>query len=148
MSSNPIYLFFASPASLAPTILRITLALLLFVEAYQALNGNDWPDLFRVQRDQVELAGEATAPAQASFAVVAIKMAAAFLLAAGFLTRFLALGLLTLLGFSLGWGDALTAQSFQINILLGAGLLALLLGGAGRWSLDRGISNILLPTVG
>lgn len=86
-------------------------------------------------------------PAILGFLAIAAESAGAVALVAGFSTRLAAAGILANMivagimhsanGFFMNWSGQQKGEGFEYHILAGAIALALVIGGAGRWSLDR-----------
>jgi putative oxidoreductase len=86
-------------------------------------------------------------PTVLAFLVIAAESAGALALIAGFTTRIAAFGVLSVMtvagfmhaanGFFMNWTGQQKGEGFEFHILAGAIALALVIGGAGRWSVDR-----------
>lgn len=146
MSSNPIYVFFATPKSFGPFILRLLLAAVFIFHGGQKtfgwFDGPGWTASLKM------FAGMGFSPGVA-VAVMFVELLVAISMLFGFLTRLSALGVIGVMAGALyfvhapqGWA----ASEFPFALLMAA--LALVFLGGGRLSLDRGISRQLLPTLG
>lgn len=91
-------------------------------------------------------------PAFLGILAIAADFAGALALIAGLGTRIAAFGIgMNMLvaalvvhrpnGFFMNWAGNQKGEGFEFHILAGAMALALVLGGAGRWSLDRVLSS-------
>lgn len=90
-------------------------------------------------------------PTILAFLVIASESAGSLALIAGFSTRIAALGALSVMtvagfmhsanGFFMNWTGQQKGEGFEYHILAGAIALALVIGGAGRWSIDRLIAK-------
>ena len=100
------------------------------------------------------LGGFASMGIPALFGILAIvaEFAGALALIAGFATRIAAFGIGATMvvaallvhranGFFMNWGGTQAGEGFEYHILAAARSLALILGGAGRWSLDRVLAS-------
>lgn len=150
MSNNPFYILFASHRSVAPTILRWTLALVLLLEIARAALWSagmihwqgGWEPMFKTF--VTNLPPLLTTP----FALARIVVAAGLLL--GFLTRLWAVLTIALALFGYQSHGMMIDHSSLLESLIvvcGAAAALVLLGG-GRGSLDEVISRHLLPRVG
>ena len=141
MSSNPIYLFFASPPTLAGTVLRLGFAASLLYGTFFEPTA-----VFQDLAEPVEGVTMITTTLQFTRDVACSVLAACLVL--GFLTR-LAGVLLTAAIISMASLDMqLIPSGDATHILTASAALALALLGSGLFSLDRKISRFLLPSVG
>lgn len=142
---NPIYLFFSSRAGTAATVLRLTLGFFLLHDAYCQSRMLTDPAL-------VPLLSPWVVWDFGSFdnfwLGLGIKCAAAAGLLVGFLTRLISGLIVAYLAWHLLTPPLLPPATLQAGILSLALALSLMLGGGGRFSLDRKISHYLLPTLG
>ncbi len=146
MSSNPIYVFFATPKSFGPLILRLLLTSVFVFHGGQKTFG--WfggPGWTASLMTFAEMGFPSGIAATVMFTEVLVAVAMLF----GFLTRLAALGVIGVMGGALyfvhaqqGWAES----EFAFSLLMAA--LALLFLGGGRLSFDRAISGQLLPSVG
>lgn len=149
MSSNPVYRLFASPRSFAPSILRGTLAAILFLEVTRAALlalgiahwRGDWESALLVLYNH--FIPVLTSP----FVITRIVFAAGLIL--GIFTRIW--GLLTVILAVCGYQlhDTLEPGFPLENLVAIVGIgLALVCWGGGRVSMDRRISQHFLPKIG
>jgi uncharacterized membrane protein YphA (DoxX/SURF4 family) len=142
---NPIYHFFASRAGMAGSLLRWTMAgFLLF---YAAVQSQAWWQGLPLTTSSFLLTW-LVFPGEASWVLLAGKATLGALLLVGLFTRLCALVLLGIIGWVL-FGDPRPEGPALRELLLSASLcFALMVAGAGRFSLDRRISNFFLPNFG
>jgi putative oxidoreductase len=149
VSNNPVYSFFATPASFAPFFLRIALAAVFFVHGVQKtfgwFGGVGWSKTIALW---TSAEGYSLPYVLAAFFVVA-ELAVCVALFFGFLTRLAALAVVAVVGGILIFVQEVTTfESVEFPILLIAAGLSLMITGAGSFSMDRAISVNLLPQVG
>jgi len=147
VSSNPVYLFFATRASLGPLILRLALAAIFFYHGTRAVFG--W---FGGEGWQATIAAwtESGTGFSLSYLTAAFVMVADVLISValffGFLTRLAALGVALIMGGSLIFLYTYTGfESIELPILIVTSGLSLFFLGGGSLSIDRAISANLLP---
>jgi len=152
VSSNPIFCFFDSPKSFAPTILRLLIAGIFFFHGSQKLFG--WFGGPGWQRT-IEVWTASTGPDLPYVIAVAAILAEALIALTmffGFLTRLGGLAIVLVMA------GAIQITRLQVGFagfpdielplsLLCVGLALFLIGG-GRLSIDRWISKQLLPIIG
>lgn len=90
-------------------------------------------------------------PAFIAFLAIAAESAGAVALLTGAATRIAALGILTNMivaafmhranGFLMNWSGQQAGEGFEYHILAGVIAVAIIIGGAGRWSVDRMIAS-------
>ncbi|CAN5626324.1 DoxX family protein [soil metagenome] len=149
MSSNPIYSLFATPGNLAPFLLRMALTSIFVYhggrEAFGWFGGDGWHHTIELQTspDGMNL------PYLVAVAAIVAQLGACLSLFFGFLTRLgglvvAAVATATLLSMTKGVGfDGI--EFYMLVLVTG---LALAFIGGGLFSVDRTISNNLLPQVG
>ena len=146
---NPVYRFFATVDSFAPTILRLVLTVVFTVHGGQKtigwLGGPGWSATL-AQWTGAE--GLNFSYPVALLGILAEPLGALAMLT-GFLTRLAALGIFCTMGvaiFAVHWSAGFLApQGCEYPFTLAGVALALLFGGGGRWSVDRLITRALLP---
>ncbi len=146
---NPVYRFFATINSFAPTILRLVLALISTVHVGQRAFG--WMDGPGWKLSLTQLTS--SAGLHLPYAVAAMGLLAGIVatlgLFCGFFTRLAACIVLlavTLVIYSARWEQGfLLSTDFQYPFVLGGVAVALIFAGGGRFSLDRAITRQLLP---
>ncbi len=136
---------FSTSKSFAPLILRLMLGGVMFPHGAQKVLG-----LFGGQGFQATLDGMTTGLGLPMAAVILV-MAAEFLgsigLVLGFVTRLAALGIAAVMGgaiylahlphgFFMNWHGTQSGEGFEYHLLAIGMALALVITGAGRWSLD------------
>ena len=149
MSSNPVYTFFSTPANPGPFFLRMTLAVTFFYHGMQKafgwFGGEGWTATIEAWTavDGISL------PYVAVAILIVLELIIAALLFFGFLTR---LGgfvvVLLMIGALIYIHGGSSFEEVEHAILLLAAGLTLVFTGGGWFSLDRGISKNLLPSVG
>ncbi len=147
---HPVYRFFDTPPSFAPTLLRLLLAGVFFVhggqKAFGWMGGQGWAATL----------GSWTAADGLHFpyALAAIGVLAEILGACGLLlglfTRLAALGIFCTMAvavFYVHWKSGFLAGNggFEYPLTLAGIALALMLTGGGRYSVDRAIAGQLMP---
>ncbi len=142
---NPIYLFFSSRAGTAATVLRLTLGVFLLHDAYCQSRMLTDPALVSLLSPWVVWDFGSL---DNFWLGLGIKYAAAAGLLVGFLTRLTSGLIVAYLAWHLLTPPLLPPASLQTGILSLGLALSLMLGGGGRFSLDRKISQYLLPTLG
>ncbi|MDD5199860.1 MAG: DoxX family protein [Terrimicrobiaceae bacterium] len=149
MSSNPVYAFFATPKSFGPFFLRLLLAaVFLFHGGQQGLGwfgGEGWSAtiLDWSRSDGLHF------PVWVSAFVVGTEILASAAFFLGFFTRLFAFGVMSVMAGALWFVHAaqgVTSSEYPFALLIVA--LSLVCMGGGRLSLDRAISEQLLPAVG
>lgn len=149
MTKNPAYSFFHTPGTLAPVFLRCALVVIFFYHGGQKTFGWFGGDGFS---ETVRLWSAGSGLGLSSFlasAAIVAEFAVVPMLLLGFLTRFAGLLIVVLMGGALylvHGGESFTDIQFPI-LVMASGLALLFLGG-GYLSIDRRISENLLPEVG
>jgi len=141
VSSNPVYLFFASPPTLAGTVLRLGFATALLYGTYFE------PTPVFEDSSRAEVAELAiTTTVQFTRDVACSILAGALIL--GFLTRLAGVILVGAILFMASLDMQLIPSGEATHIVTTSAALALALLGSGLFSIDRKISRFLLPSVG
>ncbi len=138
---------FATSRSLGPLLLRLGLAIALFPHGAQKMlglfGGHGFAGTMGFFTETLHI------PAVFAFAAIFTEFFAPIALFLGFFTRLAALGLACLIataaimgghlanGFFLNWSGTQKGEGIEYHILIVAASLALMVMGAGRWSLDR-----------
>jgi uncharacterized membrane protein YphA (DoxX/SURF4 family) len=142
---NPIYLFFSSRAGTAATVLRITLGVFLLHDAYCQSRMLHDPTLLPLLSPWVAWD---LGVLDNSWAGLITKYLAGFSLLCGLFTRLISGALFIMLALQLFSPPMPEAMGLKASLLSLALALSLTIGGGGRFSLDRKISQFLLPTLG
>lgn len=127
-------------------ILRITLALILFPHGAQKLLG--WFGGYGFKGTMGFFTGTINLPYVVGLSVILIEFFSPILLVSGFATRIAALGILGLMigiiftshihnGFFMNWAGNQPGEGFEYHLLVIGLCIALLIEGAGRYSIDR-----------
>ena len=135
----------AADATLAPTVLRLTLALVMFPHGAQKLLG--WFGGYGFSGTMGFLTGQVGLPWIAAFGVVLLEFFGPRLLLVGLGPRAVAAGFAALMvgavatvhlshGFFMNWSGQQQGEGFEYHLLVIGMGIALALTGAGRWSLD------------
>ena len=130
--------------------MRILLGVALFPHGAQKLLG--WFGGYGFTGTMGFLTGTAHLPYIIALLVIIIEFFGALLLIAGFATRFVALAVIIQFigiiltshmqnGFFMNWSGAQAGEGFEYHILVLAIALALLINGAGNWSVDKAIAK-------
>lgn len=135
----------ATDRGLAPFVLRITLALVMFPHGAQKalgwFGGYGWSGTMGFLTDTVGM------PALFAAGVILLELLGPLLLLAGAGTRLVALGFAGLMvgaiatvhaghGFFMNWTGAQAGEGFEYHLLVIGLALALAFAGGGRWSAD------------
>ena len=141
---------FQTDASKATAILRVVLGIVLFPHGAQKLLG--WFGGYGFNGTMGFLTGAAGLPWILAFLVIAIEFFGALALIFGFATRVVAFGIITLFagivftshlqnGFFMNWAGNQSGEGYEYHLLVIGIALALLVSGAGKWSVDRALQN-------
>jgi len=143
---NPVYSLFATPRSLGPFFLRLAVAVVFFYhgaqKAFGWFGGDGWQRTIALwsQADGATLSGTWVG------VMIVSELAIALGLALGFFTRLAGLGVCLLVGGSLFYAQGGAGfEGLEYPLTLLACGLALAAMGGGRFSIDRGISDNILP---
>lgn len=134
----------------AATILRIVLGVILFPHGAQKLLG--WFGGYGFNGTMGFLTGAAGLPWIIAFLVIAIEFFGAIALILGFGTRIVAVGIIALFagivftshlqnGFFMNWAGNQTGEGYEYHLLIIGMGLALLVSGAGKWSVDYALQK-------
>jgi len=132
------------------TLLRVLLGLVLFPHGAQKLLG--WFGGYGFDGTMGFLTGTVGLPWILAFLVILIEFFGALLLIAGFATRIVAVGVISLFtgivftshlqnGFFMNWGGSQAGEGFEYHLLAIGIALALLISGAGKWSVDYSLQK-------
>jgi len=135
---------FATDGTLVPLVLRLTLAIAMFPHGAQKVLG--WfggPGL----RGTIGLFRSQGIPVPLTLLAVAAELLGSLGLAVGLLTRVAAFGIACVMlvailtvharfGFFMNWFGTQKGEGFEYHLLALGIAVALVIGGAGRWSLD------------
>lgn len=147
-SSRParlLALLLATDRALAPTLLRATLALVMFPHGAQKALG--WFGGYGWSGTMGFLTGQIGMPSPAAALVILLEFLGPLLLLTGLLTRAIGLGFIGIMlgaittvhaehGFFMNWYGAQKGEGFEFHLLVIGAAAALVLTGAGRWSID------------
>jgi len=136
---------FQTNESNATTIIRIVLGLILFPHGAQKMLG--WFGGYGFDGTMGFLTGTAGLPWIMAFLVIAIEFFGAIALIVGFATRIVAVGIISLFagivftshlqnGFFMNWAGNLKGEGYEYHLLIIGMAIALLVSGAGKWSID------------
>ena len=134
----------------ATAILRVVLGIILFPHGAQKLLG--WFGGYGFSGTMGYLTGAAGLPWIIAFAVIAIEFFGAIALILGFGTRIVAVGIIALFagivftshlqnGFFMNWAGSQPGEGYEYHLLVIGMALALLVGGAGKWSVDHALQR-------
>lgn len=132
------------------TLLRVLLGLVLFPHGAQKLLG--WFGGYGFDGTMGFLTETVGLPWILAFLVILIEFFGALLLIAGFATRIVAVGVISLFtgivftshlqnGFFMNWGGSQAGEGFEYHLLAIGIALALLISGAGKWSVDYSLQK-------
>ena len=141
---------FQTNESNASTIIRIVLGLILFPHGAQKMLG--WFGGYGFNGTMGFLTGTAGLPWIMSFLVIAIEFFGAIALIVGFATRIVAVGIISLFtgiiatshlqnGFFMNWYGNLKGEGYEFHLLIIGMAIALLVSGAGKWSVDYALQK-------
>jgi len=144
--------FFATDHSSAALILRLILGLVMFPHGAQKLFG--WFGGFGFSGTMGAFTGSMGIPAVIAFLVIIGESFGAIGLIAGFLTRFTAASMAVIMvgaisiahwqhGFFMNWFGNQEGQGYEYHLLVIAISAALIIMGAGKWSVDQEIAKRL-----
>jgi putative oxidoreductase len=131
--------------SLAAMIVRIVSGIILFPHGAQKLLG--WFGGYGFSGTMDYFTGTAGLPWLIAFLVIIIEFFGALALIFGFATRIVAAGVISLFagiiftshlqnGFFMNWYGNLKGEGYEYHLLVIGMAIALLVSGAGRWSVD------------
>lgn len=144
--------FFNTDDSWAGLIIRIGLGSVIFAHGAQKLLG--WFGGFGYDGTMGFLTAKMGLPWLVAFLVIIGESLGSLGLIAGFLTRFTAVSFIVLMigaivtvhwphGFFMNWSGQQQGEGYEYHLLVIAMSAALVIVGAGRWSLDRLIAQWL-----
>lgn len=133
-------------------ILRVTLGVVMFPHGAQKLLG--WFGGYGFSGTMDAFTGKMGMPWIIAFLVIIGESLGALALIAGFLTRFTAASLAVIMfgavamahwqnGFFMNWFGQQAGEGFEYHLLVIGMCVALILAGAGKWSVDRAIAKRL-----
>jgi len=140
---------FATDGTLVPLVLRLTLAIVMFPHGAQKALG--WFGGHGLRRT-IGNFGAQGIPVPLALLAVAAELLGSLGVAVGLLTRVAALGIACVMvvailtvhakvGFFMNWLGNQKGEGFEYHLLALGIALALIVGGAGRWSLDALIAR-------
>jgi putative oxidoreductase len=149
-SSAPTLLrrLLATDTSLAPVVLRATLALVMFPHGAQKalgwFGGYGWTGTMGFLTEQIGM------PSPFAAGVILLEFLGPLMLLAGFGTRLVALGFVGIMlgaittvhaqhGFFMNWNGSQQGEGFEFHLLVIGSALSLAFTGAGRWSADNSL---------
>jgi len=141
---------FQTNESNASTIIRIVLGLILFPHGAQKMLG--WFGGYGFNGTMGFLTSTAGLPWIMAFLVIAIEFFGAIALIVGFATRIVAVGIISLFtgiiatshlqnGFFMNWYGNLKGEGYEFHLLIIGMAIALLVNGAGKWSVDYALQK-------
>ena len=144
--------FFHTDEAWSSLILRVTLGLVMLPHGAQKLLG--WFGGFGFTGTMGFFTEQMHVPAAIAFLVIMGESFGALGLIAGFLTRFSAFGTLCIMlgaifmvhlpnGFFMNWFGKQAGEGFEYHLLVIGMSVALMIAGAGRWSVDGAIAKKL-----
>jgi len=143
---------FQTNESTALTISRVMLGLVLFPHGAQKLLG--WFGGYGFNATMGFLTGGMNLPWMIAFLVIIIEFFGALALIFGVGTRIISVALIFLFagiiftshgqnGFFMNWGGKQAGEGFEYHLLVLAMAVTLLIGGAGKWSIDYAVQKRL-----
>jgi putative oxidoreductase len=141
---------FTTEESFAPFLLRLVLAIVFFPHGAQKLLG--WFGGVGFSGTMGFFTQQMGIPAVLAFLVIVIEFFAPIGLVLGLLTRVAALGIAVEMvvaalrvhvpnGFFMNWAGSQKGEGFEFHILAVGIAVAILITGAGRWSVDAAIAG-------
>lgn len=142
--------FFAADNGWAGLILRLTLGLVMFPHGAQKLLG--WFGGFGFSGTMGFFTGTMHLPWIIAFLVIMGEFFGSLALIAGFFSRFVAVSFVIIMvgaiatshlphGFFMNWSGQQQGEGYEYHLLVIGMSLALMLTGAGRWSVDRMVAQ-------
>jgi putative oxidoreductase len=136
--------------SLVLTITRIMLGLVLFPHGAQKLLG--WFGGYGFEGTMGFLTGMMNLPWILAFLVIIIEFFGALALIFGMATRLVSAAIIALFtgiiftthgqfGFFMNWGGQQGGEGYEYHLLVIAMAVSLLIGGAGKWSVDYAVQK-------
>jgi putative oxidoreductase len=141
---------FQTNESNATAIIRVVLGIILFPHGAQKMLG--WFGGYGFNGTMGFLTGTAGLPWIIAFLVIALEFFGAVALILGFATRVVAAGIISLFagiiltshlqnGFFMNWYGNLKGEGYEFHLLIIGMAIALLVSGAGRWSVDYALQK-------
>ncbi len=142
--------FFATDDGWAGLILRLTMGLVMFPHGAQKLLG--WLGGFGFSGTMGFFTGTMHLPWIIAFLVIMGEFFGSLALIAGFFSRFVAASFVIIMvgaiatshlphGFFMNWSGQQQGEGYEYHLLVIGMSLALMLTGAGRWSVDRMVAQ-------
>jgi len=142
---------FQTNESTALTISRVMLGLVLFPHGAQKLLG--WFGGYGFNATMGFLTGGMNLPWIIAFLVIIIEFFGALALILGIGTRIISVAVIFLFagiiftshgqnGFFMNWGGKQAGEGFEYHLLVIAMAITLLIGGAGKWSVDYAVQKV------
>ena len=149
--------FFQTDDNYASLTLRVVVGLVMFPHGAQKLFG--WFGGYGFTGTLGFFTDKMGVPAIIAILVILCESLGSLALIAGFATRFMAAGLATVMlgaivmvhmgnGFFMNWAKKPVGEGFEYHILVIGICAALVISGAGKWSVDRWILPRLPTSVG
>lgn len=140
-----IHTLFSANGDWVGLILRLTIGLIIFPHGAQKMLG--WFGGYGFNGTMGFFTGTAGLPYIVGLAVILLEFGGSLLLVAGFGTRIIALGFIGLMigiiltshlpnGFFMNWYGSQTGEGYEYHLLVIGLAIALLIEGAGRYSVD------------
>lgn len=149
VSSNPVYSFFFTPANPGPFFLRMVVAWTFFYHGAQKAFGWFGGEGWTATIEAWTAADGISLPYVAVACLIVVELLIAAGLFLGFLTRLGGLAVVLLMIGAIIYIHGLTSYAeVEYPVLLLISGLTLVFTGGGWFSVDRGISSNLLPSVG
>lgn len=142
---NPLQRLLATTDSLAPTVARLTLGLVMFPHGAQKALG--WFGGYGYSGTMGFFTGTMHIPAVFAFLAIAAEFAGSLALIAGFFSRVAAFGIAAVMavaiatthlanGFFINWTGAQKGEGFEYHLLVLGLALIVMIHGAGKTSVD------------
>ena len=137
--------------SLAPTLVRVVLGIVLFAHGAQKMLGWFGGHGFSATMQHFTEGGQL--PWIVAFTVILTEFLGSLLLIVGFLTRFAAVAVTVLFvgiiftahlgnGFFMNWSGAQSGEGYEYHLLVIAMAVSLIVTGAGRYSADEALTAL------
>jgi putative oxidoreductase len=147
--------FFETDAGWDNLVLRVFLGVVMFPHGAQKLLG--WFGGFGYEGTMGFLTDKMGMPAIVAILVILGESLGALGLITGFLTRFCAFGIATIMagaivmvhmsnGFFMNWSGNLPGEGFEYHLLAIAAAVPLMINGGGKFSIDDMIANMSFKT--
>lgn len=148
-SRSSLSWLFATERTLALTVIRVALGLVILPHGLQKTIG--WFGGYGFSATMDSFTSGMGIPAAFAFLAIAAESAGALGLITGLFSRVAALGVGSVMavaammhrtnGFFMNWSGTQAGEGFEFHLLAMGMAIAVMIAGAGRWSIDRALSR-------